>query len=733
MPAQRSPRAPPPTGTTRTATRPPSKTPAATPPPRAYNADDKPTLVTDPDGNATLTCYDGDGNTAQTVPPRRRGGGQPHPGVLPGRLPGRVRHPAGLRRHHLHLRRRRREDRDDHPGAGRADRVRDHHATPTTATGTWSRPPPRRPRPAAPSQVTADTYNAAGQLVVADHRVRHHGRGRHGQLLLRPERRQDRRSSTPTATPPALRSARRPRRGWSVRPPTRPRRPTRPPTATTRPASWSPPPRPRPAAAPAGATTTSPTTRPGNKLTSTDPNGVTTTWTYTPLDQQRHGQLLRILGPLGQLHLRRQRQPDRHDRCHRDLQLRLRPVRRAHLGARTAPARPSATATTPTGTTRASPTRCPPPRPGPPPATVGYGYDHADLLTSVTDFNGPTDRASPTPPTACPAPKPSARPATPSATTYDPADAPSAITLKNSSTTLQSFTYSDAPAGTILSETDTPSSPQSPAAYTYDAQGRVTSDDPRQRLGQRATASTPPATSPPCPPAPPATYDKAGELTYLGPVRHHHQLHLQRRRRSGSPPAQGSTTASAAPGTAPGSSPPTPTAAANMTAATYDGNGLRATATITPTGRSATTQNYVLGRRRGYPGADHGLRQRLHLRRRRDARRAGQPRHRRRHLPDHRLPRLGPRHRQLHRRPDRRDQSTTPGATRRPPAASPPPPRSATPAATPTRPACSTSSTATTTPPPASSSPSTPTSATPSSPTATLGEPRQQHRPHRAH
>ena len=35
----------------------------------AYDADDEATLATDPDGNATLTCYDGDGNVAQTVPP----------------------------------------------------------------------------------------------------------------------------------------------------------------------------------------------------------------------------------------------------------------------------------------------------------------------------------------------------------------------------------------------------------------------------------------------------------------------------------------------------------------------------------------------------------------------------------------------------------------------------------------------------------------------------------------
>jgi YD repeat-containing protein len=35
----------------------------------AYDADDEATLSTDPDGNATLTCYDGDGHVAEIVPP----------------------------------------------------------------------------------------------------------------------------------------------------------------------------------------------------------------------------------------------------------------------------------------------------------------------------------------------------------------------------------------------------------------------------------------------------------------------------------------------------------------------------------------------------------------------------------------------------------------------------------------------------------------------------------------
>ena len=35
----------------------------------AYDPNDEPTIVTDAVGNATLTCYDGDGNVAETVPP----------------------------------------------------------------------------------------------------------------------------------------------------------------------------------------------------------------------------------------------------------------------------------------------------------------------------------------------------------------------------------------------------------------------------------------------------------------------------------------------------------------------------------------------------------------------------------------------------------------------------------------------------------------------------------------
>jgi YD repeat-containing protein len=79
-------------------------------------------------------------------------------------------------------------------------------------------------------------------------------------------------------------------------------------------------------------------------------------------------------------------------------------------------------------------------------------------------------------------------------TSYDSTDSPSSITLKNSGgTTLQSFTYADSPAGTILKETDTPSSSQSPAVYTYDAKGRVTSMTPGTGPTLNYAASAPSA------------------------------------------------------------------------------------------------------------------------------------------------------------------------------------------------------------------------------------------------
>ena len=109
--------------------------------------------------------------------------------------------------------------------------------------------------------------------------------------------------------------------------------------------------------------------------------------------------------------------------------------------------------------------------------TVGYGYDNADRLTSVTDFNNKTISISNTA-DGLPYSETLGSSGDSIATTYDPTDVPSAIDLESGSTTLLGFSYSDAPSGAILAETDTPSSSQSPADYTYDAQSRVTSMTP---------------------------------------------------------------------------------------------------------------------------------------------------------------------------------------------------------------------------------------------------------------
>ncbi len=107
--------------------------------------------------------------------------------------------------------------------------------------------------------------------------------------------------------------------------------------------------------------------------------------------------------------------------------------------------------------------------------TVSYAYDKAGNLASVTDFTGSTLAASYTS---------DGQPArvTLGSTgdtvnyAYGTNDDPASIDLENSSgTTLEGFAYSEAPDGGLLSETDTPSSSDTPASYDYDGQGRLTS------------------------------------------------------------------------------------------------------------------------------------------------------------------------------------------------------------------------------------------------------------------
>ena len=76
-----------------------------------FNADDELTLVTDPDSQQTLTCYDGDGNVGRDRPAGRRSRQLTHRGSCPvASSRARLRQPARYRRDDLRLRRARRPD-----------------------------------------------------------------------------------------------------------------------------------------------------------------------------------------------------------------------------------------------------------------------------------------------------------------------------------------------------------------------------------------------------------------------------------------------------------------------------------------------------------------------------------------------------------------------------------------------------------------------------------------------
>jgi RHS repeat-associated protein len=339
------------------------------------------------------------------------------------------------------------------------------------------------------------------------------------------------------------------------------------------------------AAAPSGATTAETYDAVGNTLTRTDPNGVTITWTYTPVNlaasvsysgssahsassgydadgnktsmSDATGSSSYIYDPFDE-------------------------VTSATNGASqvtgygyNANGQPlTITYPLPSTATWAST------------QILNYTYDNAGLLATATDFNGHQISIGDT---ADSLPNSVTLGSTGDAlsTTYSATDAASVIALKNSGgTTLQSFTYSDSPAGTILSETDTPSSALSPATYSYDAQGRVTSMTP----GSGATNSYgfDPSNNLTIPPiGGTGTYDKSGELTSatLSGTTTSYTYNADGQRLTAK---QGSTTTAS--GTWNGAAQLTSynNASANMTAATYDGSGLRATATY-----GASTQDFV--------------------------------------------------------------------------------------------------------------------------------------------
>jgi RHS repeat-associated protein len=551
-----------------------------------FNADDKPALVTNPDGDATLTCYDGNGYVAQTVPPAGVAGNSLTAASCPSAYP-----------------------------AGYTDRLA-ADATTYTYDAAGQRTAVTIPAPAGQSSpqttayaydgdgnlvkttappvsnggqpgVTTDTYGSADQLASVTTAA---GTSAASTVSYCYDPNGDQTSvvsadgnvsavaNCETASPWIVSASSYPAQaGYQT---TSAYDSAGELVSTTAPAT---------AAAPSGATTTSTYDPAGNMLTRTDPNGVKTTWTYTPLDltasvsysgssahsvsntydadgnktgmSDASGSSSDVYDPFGEL-----------------------------TSATNGANQVTGYGYDADGDTTSISYPLPAAATWATTSTVNYGYDHADQLTTITDFNGHQITIGNT---ADGLPNSAALGATGDtiSTSYDNTDTASAIALKNSSSTLQSFTYADAPDGNVLSETDTPSSAQSPAVYTYDAAGRVTSMTP----GTGATlhygfdASTDLTT---LPTGAAGTYDKAGELTSsaLSGTTASYTYNADGEQLTAT---QGSTAVSAGTWNGAGQLATYNDGTANLTAATYDGNGVRASSTITPSGKSAVSQGYV--------------------------------------------------------------------------------------------------------------------------------------------
>jgi RHS repeat-associated protein len=551
----------------------------------SYNADDQATLVTDPDDNAALTCYDGDGNTTQTVPPI---------GVAASNLTAAscpASYPSGY------------TDRLAADGTASTFNVLGkvtQRTTPspagqsgyeTTSYGydadgnviTTSGPPASN---SGSRQITTDTYNAAGLLAsqttgsgtAASTATYCYDPNHDVTSVVYANGNASAVAVCEISSPWVISSQNYPAQagyqtiysynsaGELV--------------STATPAT---------SAAPSGAITTATYDPAGNMLTSTDPDGITTTLTYTPQNltasvaysgssahqvsytydandnktamSDATGTSGFLFDPFGEL-----------------------------ASATNGAGQTTSYSYDADGDTTGITYPLPPEANWATSDTVSYGYDDADLLTSVTDFNGRQITLGNTSDGITDSEALGSTGDT-ITTSYDNTDNPSAVVLKNSSSTLQSFTYSDAPAGGILSEADAPASSESPASYSYDAQGRVTS----MTLGDNSTAnygfdSSSNLTT--LPNGAIGTYDNAGELTSstLSGTTTSYTYNAVGEQLAAK---QGNATVASGTWNGAGQLTAYSTAAADMSAATFDGNGIRASSASTKPGGSTVAQDYV--------------------------------------------------------------------------------------------------------------------------------------------
>ncbi len=549
-----------------------------------FNADNQATLVTNPDGDSTLTCYDGDGNAAQTVPATGVAASDLTPASCP------TAYPAG---YSVRL--------ADDASVSTYDAASQVVAKTTPAaagqsgyeTTSYSFDPDGNPiKTTAPATsdggaatVTMSTYNAADQLVS---QTLGYGTPSASTTSYCYDPDGDKTAAIYADGDTAGTAACSTSYPWTV---------TATPQATYETTytydsvgelvSMT---TPKTAAAPGGGTTTATYDPAGNKLTSVDPDGVTTTWTYTPLNEidtvtysgssahsvsytydasgnesgmtDATGTSSYIYDSFGEL-----------------------------TSAENGAGQTVGYAYNPDGKVTGVTYPLPSTATWASTDTAGYGYDDADQLTSVTDFNGHQISVSNNA-NGLPATETLASTGDSIATTYSSGDGIEAIALKNASSTLQSFTYTYMPSGNIGTETDTPSSSSSsPQTYTYDAQGQVTSDTPGTEtvrdygFDASGNLTTLPAGAT-------GSYDDAGELTSStssGAVTNYSYNADGEQLTS----TQGSTTESSAAWNGAQQLTSYSNSAADMTAATYNGDGLRSSSVITPSGASAISQEYV--------------------------------------------------------------------------------------------------------------------------------------------
>jgi trimeric autotransporter adhesin len=549
-----------------------------------FNADDQATFATNPDSDSVLVCYDGDGNTAQTVPPVGVAAGSLTAASCP------TSYPAGY------------TDRltsDSTVSTFNAMAKMTSQTTPAPAgqsgyeTSTYTydgngnvlttTAPPTSNTNGAPDQVTVNTYNSTGQLAS---QTAGSGTSAASTVSYCYDPDGDKTSAVYADGNTSGTAACSTSSPWTVTATGQAKYQT---TysydsicelvSTVTPANT----------ASSTPTTTATYDAAGNMLTRTDPDGVKTTWTYTPLNQvatitysgssahsvsysyDASGNQTGMTDATGT-------SSTMYDSFGELTSAENGASQTVGYGYNADGEVTGITYPLPSTATWATTD------------TVTYGYDDGDELTSVTDFNGHQISIGNTA-DGLPNSVGLGSSGDTTATTYDATGSPLVISLKNSSSTLQSFTYSDAPSGTALSETDTPSSSDSPADYTYDAQSRVTSMTPgsgtTRDYGFDASANLTLL-----PTGATGTYNYADQLTssVLSGTTTDYTYNADGEQLAST---QGSTTESSGTWNGAGQLATYDNAEADMTAASYNGNGVRASTTITPSGKSAVSQGYV--------------------------------------------------------------------------------------------------------------------------------------------